>query len=409
MASSSKKHQVPDPLARNSPLEVRSCSLVVNTGPLVRRFPRRDDLQCPSSGVVGTHRPTRNRAGPGIRHDGTTRPARSSARNEPTAPRKRHVRPVTASRGSSGGVRRADRVVDDPPAGCPSGRTMPSSPLTASCSASASDRSCASTTAWSSLDGETLLISRLSVFTPTLNPSRRNGPTGWAPKLGDRPDLDVAGRCHLEVDPLVHHVAGDLTEDRPAAWREQHPAGEPDAVADPVVPLGPVRPRSRSMSGGSEAWIVRLISRWRMIRAIVPDGPTAESRSLRPANIEATTFGRYGSGSARPTWRSPCDRCPGAHRTDDQVDRDRRARRRRSPRRRTRTVTASTIGLEGEILRVDGVPGRSAPRRTPRRRRPGRRRPRRRPARSIPPSASRRACARRWRGTAAGHPSRRRV
>ena len=46
-ASSSKKHHVLDPLARNSPLEMRSCSLVVNTDAFLARLPCVDDLQGP--------------------------------------------------------------------------------------------------------------------------------------------------------------------------------------------------------------------------------------------------------------------------------------------------------------------------------------------------------------------------
>ena len=90
-ASSSKKHQVLDPLARNSPLEMRSCSLVVNTE-------RSSDGSHAST--ISSAR-SRSRSARVDRHEvgqdeepvtvDRTRSARRSAHRNPTAAAKCHV------------------------------------------------------------------------------------------------------------------------------------------------------------------------------------------------------------------------------------------------------------------------------------------------------------------------------
>ena len=67
------------------------------------------------------------------------------------------------------------------------GANPASTALTARRSTSADVRSNAAVTAVSSDDGITPLISRLSVFTPTENPARRNGPIGCSTTLATAP------------------------------------------------------------------------------------------------------------------------------------------------------------------------------------------------------------------------------
>ncbi len=72
--------------------------------------------------------------------------------------------------------------------------------LTASCSASPIVSPWAFATATNSLDGRTLLIRRLSVLSPTLNPARRNGPIGWSATLGTAPI------CTLQVGAISRWI-----------------------------------------------------------------------------------------------------------------------------------------------------------------------------------------------------------
>ncbi len=49
---------------------------------------------------------------------------------------------------------------------------------------------------------------------------------------GNGADLDVARRRHLEMDPVVEHVAGERTEPQFAVVADRRVGLEPDSVAD---------------------------------------------------------------------------------------------------------------------------------------------------------------------------------
>jgi hypothetical protein len=83
-----------------------------------------------------------------------------------------------------------------------------------------------------------LLISRLSVLIPDVDACPKERSDRVRRHRGHRTDLNVARRCHLEMDLMVEHVLRERAEDQLAVVADVGVGRQTNSVADPVGAVG---------------------------------------------------------------------------------------------------------------------------------------------------------------------------